>query len=183
MSDKNVSHRTHWYAVYTNPKQEDRAAYNLNAWGVETFAPKIRSRRYNEFTGRPVDTPKPLFPRYIFARFTLTESLHKICFTRGIRSVVSFGGEPTRVDDAIIQAIRMRTGSDGLIRMDDELKYGDEVVIKSGPFKSLVGVFERELSDSDRVSLLLKMINYQSHIVLPRDHVGKVEQDAAQRRT
>ncbi len=56
-----------WYVVYTNPKQEGRADSNLRAWGVETLHPKLQARRYNEFTGAPTVTTKPLFPS-IFLR-------------------------------------------------------------------------------------------------------------------
>ena len=42
-----------WYLAYTNLKQEERANENLKAWGVETVHAKLRTRRFNEFTGAP----------------------------------------------------------------------------------------------------------------------------------
>ena len=80
-----------WYLVYTNLKQEDRANENLKAWGVETVHAKLRTRRYNEFTGAPTYITQPLFPRYIFVRFNAREQLVKVRFTRGIQHVVCFG--------------------------------------------------------------------------------------------
>ena len=35
-----------WYAIHTKAKQDLRASRNLEAWGVETFAPRIEQRRY-----------------------------------------------------------------------------------------------------------------------------------------
>ena len=32
--------RPNWFALCTNPKQEDRACSNLESWGVECFNPK-----------------------------------------------------------------------------------------------------------------------------------------------
>src|SRR5215208_2764465 len=84
-----------WYVICTHPRQEDRAESNLIAWSVETFAPQIKKKQYNQFTGVAIQLPKPLFPRYIFARFKLNEMLHKVRYTRGVHSVVGFGAGPT----------------------------------------------------------------------------------------
>src|SRR5689334_16613864 len=92
MSSEIGQDTSQWYVVHTNPKQEERADSNLRAWGVETLHPKLKTRRFNEFTGAPTVTTKPLFPRYIFAKFNAREQLAKISFTRGVHYVVSFGG-------------------------------------------------------------------------------------------
>src|ERR1043166_9166696 len=65
MSSEIGQDTSQWYVVHTNPKQEERADSNLRAWGVETLHPKLKTRRFNEFTGAPTVTTKPLFPRYI----------------------------------------------------------------------------------------------------------------------
>lgn len=163
-----------WYAIYTNPKQEDRARFNLNAWQVETFTPMCIERRYNQFTGKPHNVVKHLFPRYIFARFRADQLLHKIYFTRGVKSVVSFGGKPARVDDEIIEIIRARVGEDGYVRISEELKPGDKVVIRSGPLKDFVGMFESKTKDHARISILLTTINFQSHVLIEREMAAKV---------
>src|SRR5262245_34582992 len=75
-----------WYVVHTNAKQEDRAANNLRAWQVETFSPRMKERRYNQFTNEPILMTRPLFPRYIFARFEADQLLHKVSNTRGVHS-------------------------------------------------------------------------------------------------
>ena len=91
MSSEIGQETSQWYVVHTNPKQEERADSNLRAWGVETLHPKLKTRRFNEFTGAPTVTTRPLFPRYIFAKFNAREQLAKISFTRGVHYVVSFG--------------------------------------------------------------------------------------------
>ena len=86
-----------WYAIHAKPKQEGRAESNLLAWGVETFVPRVKERRYNRIIGAATYHIKPLFPRYLFARFKASELLHKVCFTRGISSVVGFGVSRTPI--------------------------------------------------------------------------------------
>ena len=162
-----------WYAVYTHSKQEFRVESNLKAWGVETFNPRVRERAHP--LKKPPRTVKQLFPRYLFARFPC-EDLHKITFTRGVQTVVSFGNTPAPVDDAVIFLIKTRIGEDGFIRFNDELKTGDRVMIVGGPFESLEGIFDRTLNGSERVSLLLSTVALQGRLIIERDYVVKLDQ-------
>jgi transcriptional antiterminator RfaH len=162
-----------WYAVRTRPREEFRAEANLLAWDVETFAPRLRERRVNQFTGLPTFFHKPLFSRYIFARFEAGRLLHKVYYTRGVQSIVSFGNEPIPVEDEAISLIQSRVGEDGFVRLCDELSPGDRVVIKDGSFKGIHGVFNRHLKDSERVMIMLDSINFQAHVTVDRQLVEK----------
>lgn len=162
-----------WYLVYTNLKQEERANDNLRAWGVETVHAKLRARRYNEFTGAPTHITQPLFPRYLFAKFNAREQLPKVRFTRGIQNVVCFGENPATVDESIIEIIRERIDENGFVKTNNELKPGDKVVISAGPLKNLIGIFEREIKGSDRITILLTAIGYQGHLMVERDLVKR----------
>ncbi len=175
-----ISELPHWYVIHTHPKQEYRADRNLRAWRVETFAPKCRERRYNRFTGRPDYFTGYLFPRYIFARFRISDLLAKVRLTRGVHAVVTFGDLPTPLDDEIIDFMKSRCNENGLVRLPSELRTGDEVVIESGLFTGFTGIFEQEMKDSDRVMILLKAVSYQTHVVVSRQLVKKAgESDAA----
>jgi transcriptional antiterminator RfaH len=162
-----------WYLLYTNAKQEERANENLTAWGVETMHAKLRTRRYNEFTGAPTYITQPLFPRYIFAKFNALEQLSKVRFTRGIQSVVCFGESLATVDQDIIDIIRARIDENGFVKTNHELKPGDKVVISAGPLKNLIGIFEREVKGSDRITILLTAIGFQGHLMVERDLVKR----------
>lgn len=167
--------RQHWYAIHTKPKQEDRAESNLRSWGIETFAPRVKKRPHASNAGEKACTISPLFPRYIFARFDAERLLHKVNFTRGVDNVVSFGGEAAPVDDEIIEFIRSQAAEDGLIRLGEELRYGDAVKIKDGPFNSLTGIFQRGTKESERVMILLTAVKYQGCVLVDRAAVEKVD--------
>jgi transcription antitermination factor NusG len=100
--------------------------------------------------------------------------VHKVLFTRGVISIISFGSGPARVDDEIISFIQSRVKMDGLVEIAEELKHGDKVIIKAGACKDLVGIFEREMDSNDRVTLLLSTISYQANLVIERELVRKV---------
>lgn len=168
-----------WYAIHTKPKQEDRADSNLRAWQVETFAPKIKQRNYNKYVGKATFVTKPLFPNYIFAKFKASALLHKVCFTRGVQSVVCFGDKPTPIDESIIKIIQSQKGPDGLIRLGEDLQPGEKVVISDGPLQSFVGIFEGNLKDEERVSILLITVSYQTRVIIERDSVKRLPQKGA----
>jgi transcriptional antiterminator RfaH len=163
-----------WYVVQTHSRQEFRAEENLKVSGVETFLPKVRERQYKPFTNIPTLVVKPLFPRYLFARFRINSAFRKVCFTRGVHSVLSFGSSPVKVDGEIITLVQSRVGEDGLIKFDDELNSGDRVMISDGPLKTLVGVFQHGLKGSERVVILLTAISYQGSIVIEKALVRKI---------
>ena len=161
-----------WYVVHTNPKQEERANSNLVAWGVETLYAKLKARRHNEFTGVPTYITQPLFPRYLFAKFK-REQLSKILFTRGVHDVVCFGDGPACVSEEIIDVIRGRIDQNGFVKLNNDLKPGDRVVISGGPLKNLIGVFEREVKGSERIMILLTAIGYQGHLEVDRNLIKR----------
>jgi len=160
-----------WYAIRTHPKQENRAEGNLKAWGVETFFPRIRDCRFNEFTSEPSYFIKPLFPGYLFARFALNSLLHKVRFTRGVHSVVCIGSEPAAVDDRVIEIIAAQIDTTGFVKIGADLEPGAKVLIQAGPFRGLTGIFEREASAADRIKILLECVCFQAHVEVERKHV------------
>jgi transcriptional antiterminator RfaH len=172
-SEATIGDMARWYVIHTHPKQEDRACSNLRVLGVPIFNPKIRERRYNQFTIIPAYVAKPLFPRYIFAQFKIGDLYHKVRFTRGVYSVVSFGEGPTSIDERIIALIQSNMKEDGFVRIDEEIKPGDRVVVKDGPLKKFAGIFELEMKDTHRVRILLETVNYQAHVEIERDMVKK----------
>lgn len=171
MSYATVTDMPIWYAIHTYPKQETRAEQNLQAWNVETFLPRIRDCRFNEFTSEPSYFSKPLFPGYLFARFGLNSLLHKVRFTRGVHSIVCIGIDPAPVDDNVIEIIAAQMDAAGFVKLGDDLEPGAKVLIQAGPFKGLTGIFEREASAADRIRILLDCVSFQASVEVERTHV------------
>ena len=163
-----------WYVVHTHPRQEDRTSMNLRTWGIETISPKLQFEKYNEFSGKVTHLAKPMFPGYIFSRFNYEQVFHRVRYTRGVHSLVSFNNKPALVDDEIVQLLQSQIGADGFVKTFDQLEPGDQVVIKHGRFQNFCGVFEGGISDSDRVRILLNTVSFQAHIVVDRALVARV---------
>jgi transcriptional antiterminator RfaH len=178
--ERNIEYLSlHWYAVHTKPRQEERAEHNLRTLNggtlkVETFSPKVREDRFDPVIKQMVHVVKPLFPNYIFARFDAGTMLHKVWFTRGVNNVVNFGHKPAIVPDEIITLIQLQMGTDGYVKIGEEIALGDKVRIKGGPLNNFVGVFERNGSAAKRIKLLLSAVSYQCRIEIDRNLIEKV---------
>ncbi|MGZ8933226.1 MAG: transcription termination/antitermination protein NusG [Halobacteriota archaeon] len=164
----------HWYVIRTGARQEERAVDNLNAWGVETFLPKFKRHCLNHFTGRATFVATPMFSRYAFARFDAAKFLHRVSYTRGVHSVLNFGGVPAKVDDSTIGLIKSQIGDDGLVKMIVEFEIGEPVKITNGPFRNFVGVFDYRTNNARRVAILLTAVGSQARVVLESTSIEKI---------
>ena len=162
-----------WYVLYTKAQEEDRAEKNLTAWGIETFNPKIKKKQFNQFTGKAIEFSRPLFPRYLFSRFNIEKTLHKIYNTRGVEKVIGFNCMPTPVDDQVIALIQSKVATDGFVCLNDDLRRGDEVRINNGSLKGVNGIFDRRMKDKNRIMILLNTINYQASLIVESDLVQR----------
>jgi transcriptional antiterminator RfaH len=162
-----------WYVIKTQPKQEVRAECNLKVWGINTFLPKTKEPYINPFSGLSSHVIRPLFPRYLFAQFEVSHSLRRVCFTRGVQTVVNFGNGPASVDDEI-QLIQSRVREDGLVKLDNELNEGDRVMIDNGRLRNIEGVFQYDIKGTERVAILLTAINYQGRVIIEKDLLKKI---------
>jgi transcriptional antiterminator RfaH len=155
-----------WYAVYTKPHEEQRAESNLRAWGVETFAPQVREGG----EGRRV---RPLFSRYVFARFEAERQLQKVSYTRGVSCVVTSEGQPLEVCEEVMDVLRSRTGESGCVRLGEELLAGAAFEIQGGALCGLNGLFNAGLKDQERVRILLTAVEYQAQAAIEGRHLRK----------
>ncbi|MBM3861386.1 MAG: hypothetical protein FJ395_17300 [Verrucomicrobia bacterium] len=161
-----------WYAIHTKPREETLAETSLQREGIETFYPRLRRRRTIRRVRRWVTGP--LFPCYIFARFDANASRRLVCYANGVTNIVSFGGHPAVVDDDIIAAIVAHAEDDVVTVIPPKFQPGDLIEIQEGPFRGLQGVFEREMSDSERVVVLLQTLATAARVQVPRDQLAKV---------
>ncbi|HEY5703940.1 MAG TPA: transcription termination/antitermination NusG family protein [Terrimicrobiaceae bacterium] len=157
-----------WFAIQAHPCAEAAAEFNLRSLSIETLLPVVR-RPVRHATRRPRLVARALFPGYLFARFCAADSLRAVTYSRGVVRVVGAGDHPIPVEDAIIADIRTRIGADGCVELIERgLGANDRVRITSGPLAGWSGVFERGLSDSQRVVILIEALK-QGRVVISRD--------------
>jgi transcriptional antiterminator RfaH len=170
--ERNPVDRLRWFVVQTNPREEERAFHHLSEKGFETLFPKIQVVRYRQAkVGLLV---KPMFPSYLFARFRTPEEAPFVHWTRGVKRILGAEGEPLPVPDEAVELIRGQMDERGVVRVGRRLRPKDRVRIRSGPFKDLLGIFEREIDDQGRVEILLNLIGYQARVQLHESLLERV---------
>jgi transcriptional antiterminator RfaH len=159
-----------WYVVATKPKNEERAANNLEQGNIEVLAPRLKVRKFRE--GQFFNVVEPMFPGYIFVKFHPVDEFRLVKYTRGIKTIVNFGGRIIPVRDEMIDFIRSRLLEGVATVQQKKYHEGERILIKGGPFKNLSGVFEKELDGKERVAILLDGINYSARMEIDRDLIA-----------
>lgn len=108
----------------------------------------------------------PLFPNYLLVRCAMPVQYRAVSYASGVKNVVSFGTGPSIVDDSIIDFIKGQAVNDVIEISDDAFVPGKAVRIHEGPLIGLDAVFEKKLSGTHRVALLLKAISYHSRVII-----------------
>jgi transcription antitermination factor NusG len=155
-----------WYVVNTKPKKEFHLEKVLREGGLQCYAPKYRDE------GRI----KPFFPGYEFVFFDYPDQFKLVKYTRGLKRIVGNELGPIPLDESFITEIRSRE-VDGFIELQ---KYGaapevgDEIEVATGPFKGLRGIFKKDVSEQDRVMILLHCVSYQGQLLIEKSKLKKV---------
>jgi len=122
-----------WYVLKTKPKQEVRAVQNLENQGFEGYCPKLVVEKIRRGSRKKV--VEPMFPGYVFVHpDNLIEQFYKLRSTYGIASVVRFGDNIPQIPDSFIQQLKNLDNHEE----DQAPSIGDEVEIKTGPFKGFL---------------------------------------------
>ena len=161
-----------WYVIQTKPKKEEEAKSYLSKKGVEIFSPLMENILVRN--GSLHKGLKPLFPGYIFGKFNIEKDYSLVRWARGVKKILGLGGYPSPVSEEVIEIIRKRTDGHGIVKKSYHFDTNDRIRIKSGPLKDLLGIFERWVSDSDRVRILLNLIGYQPSIELHYSMIERV---------
>ena len=80
-----------WYAYYTKPKHEFKAAEQLKSIGIDFFLPSITEKK--KWSDRWKIVTEPLFRGYIFVNVNEKERLLGLQ-QKAIINTVSFSGQP-----------------------------------------------------------------------------------------
>ena len=160
----------HWYAVSTKPHRENQAELHIKQCGIECFLPLLKENKIIRRTRKTVI--EPLFPGYLFARFDLDKHCRAVSYATGVRKIVEFGSGPVELDATMIDAIKERVSDGYVTLMPVRPMYGQIVHIKGGPLAGLEAVFIREMTDRNRVLLLLNTLGFHAKVTLNIDQVS-----------
>jgi transcriptional antiterminator RfaH len=101
-----------------------------------------------------------LFPRYLFIRLGLGDSAKSwapIRSTKGVSRLVSFGNEPARVADGLIELLRAQEATVQTIP-EKLFKPGERVRLTAAPFAGIEGIYQMTNGER-RVMVLIEILS------------------------
>ena len=159
-----------WYAVSTKPHQEKQAELHIKQCGIECFLPLLKENKIIRRTRKEVI--EPLFPGYLFARFDPDKHCRAVSYATGVRKIVEFGSGPFELDATLIDAIKQRLNNGYVTLMPVRPVHGQVMHINSGPLAGLEAVFVREMTDRNRVLLLLNTLGLHARLNMSINQVS-----------
>jgi transcriptional antiterminator RfaH len=156
-----------WYLIHTKPRQEAVALQNLERQGYVCYMPLFACEKIRRGALK-VET-EPLFSRYLFIQLdtSLTsQSWSPIRSTKGVSRLVSFGGQPARVSDAIIAILRSVESNtqDSTQRAIQRIfNPGDHVQLTEGAFAGFEGIYQAA-DGAARAMVLIELLSKQVQI-------------------
>ena len=163
----------HWYIVHTKPRQETLALENLQRQGYQCYMPTFLSEKLRQ--GVFTLEAEPLFPRYVFIRLGQGDSAQSwapIRSTKGVSRLVSFGVEPAKVADSLVEALRAQEAS-SQNKPERFFKPGERVCLTEAPFAGIEGIYQ--MADGEcRVMVLIELLSKQVRVRVAPAHLSKV---------
>ena len=167
MTDTKTEKERNWYALYTKPRHEFKAATQLGSIGLEFFLPTITTLK--QWSDRKKKIVEPLLHSYIFLLGDEKERLMAL-EQNAIVKTVSFNGVPAIVPKWQIESLQKA--------LSNTLVTGTRVKIINGPFNGAEGII-KNLSNNERtLSVNLDLLKRSVTVHLPLESVIKaVNQD------
>ena len=192
-----------WQLAMVRGGREERAADMLRKYRFEVYFPMTRvmrplKRRQMSKRQRALGAIvkqavlRPIFPGYIFVRFSAHDPWRSHFDHAGVSGLVCSGDLPVQVPDQMVDNIRMQEvdgAVPGAVLMRQLFALGETVVIKDGPFASFTATIQElprrmieqlrtglieEIDESDRVSLAVHMFGRLTPVQVTLGQIAKI---------
>jgi transcriptional antiterminator RfaH len=151
-----LSNNVAWYIIRTAQHKERLVKTQVSMFVDDVYLPLLRTKRPH--FGKLINSTAPLFHCYLFARFNLVTVHYKLMHTPGVSNLVCVGDQPCEVDVSIVQEIKSRESNGLVVLKEQPLESRQRVDIVEGPFCGIQALFERYLSNAERVAVLLNSV-------------------------
>jgi transcription antitermination factor NusG len=152
-----------WFALQTKPRNEKQVERLLTNKGYECCLPIYRQKR--RWSDRVIEIDLPLFPMYIFCRFS-PSAVGRAISTPGVTRIVGFGGQYAEVELEEIKALQLLAQSDLLREPWVYVPYGSLVQVETGPLTGAQGIV---CNSEDKRRLVISVTLLQRSVAVQLD--------------
>jgi len=156
------SFRAGWYLIYTKPRHEKKVHARLSEIKINSFLPTRKALRSWHDRKKYVD--EPLFPSYVFIYLDSMQNYYGGLDTDGFLYYVKSGKEIARINEAVVNNIRLAANQASEIEVsDDRFQPGRKLVINNG---ALTGLSCEVVQYNSKHKLLVRVDLLQRNILL-----------------
>jgi len=159
-----------WFALYTKPRNEFKAAKQLEAVSVEYYLPTIV--KISQWSDRKKKISEPLLRGYIFIFSNERERILSLEQPSIVRCL-SERGRPARVPGWQIDNLKKMLQTDAKFQIKEGLALGVKVKIKEGPFQGVIGVVQ-EAEVGKAIVVSIDLLNRSVIAHLPKESVYEI---------
>lgn len=150
-----------WYPVYTRSRAEKKANEELNRKGIQTYLPLKKVVKH--WSDRKKIVEEPLIKSYLFAYISAREYA-EVLMTNGVARFIYFSSQVASIPDQQIHDLKLLLATDADLELIDyDIKPGESVLIKAGPFKGIIAELV-SVHNKQRIILRLQNMGYSINI-------------------
>ena len=159
-----------WFALYTKPRNEFKAAEQIGACSVNYYLPTIT--RLKQWSDRKKKVTEPLLRGYIFIFADERERVISLEQEAIVRCIFD-GGRPARIPQWQIDNLKMMLNSTLDLFIHEGLIRGVKVLIKEGPFTGVIGTVQ-ETENGKTIAVSIDLLNRSVIAHLPKESLFEV---------
>ncbi len=164
--------RRSWYALLTRSRFESVVNERLEKKALDVFLPKITVRSKRRDRKKMIRVP--LFPGYLFVKTNLKPNEHlEIVKTIGAVKLIGSHAGPVPISSDTIKSLKIMVSTDEQVMTGTVYKKGDAVMVVSGPFAGVTGVFTR-YRGTGRVVVHIETLGQFAAVEVNREDVEKL---------
>ena len=156
-----IDNNYRWYPVYTRSRAEKKAFNELNRKGISTYLPLHKTLK--QWSDRKKFVEEPLLKSYLFV-YISNKEYAEVLMTNGIARFLYFSGKIAPMPEQQIEHLKLLLATEHeLTVFDHDIKPGQKVLVKAGPFKDMIGEMV-SVQNKQRIILRLDNIGYSIEI-------------------
>jgi transcription antitermination factor NusG len=159
-----------WFALYTKPRSEFKAAEQIEEVNVPFYLPTIT--RIKQWSDRKKKITEPLLRGYIF--IFASEKERVLALERhSVVKCIFDQGRPAKIPEWQIENLKKMLESKADLTIREGLPVGTRVLIKDGPFADVIGVVS-ETDNGKTIAVSIDLLNRSVIAHLPKDSLFEV---------
>jgi len=155
-----------WFALYTKPKCEFKAAEQLKSVDISYYLPTVTKTK--QWSDRKKKVTEPVMRGYIFIFATESERLISVEQYSVVRCIYD-RGKAAKIPEWQIENLKKVLNRDSDVIIHDGLVPGRKVLIKDGPFEGIIGVIQEVDDGKNRLAVSIDLLNRSILTHLPAE--------------